>query len=348
MARILALILVASLLFIGCSDDDCPTCPKDSSVGAIIASSLHGTTDGQAYFYSAANGGLELLTNVPYGELACIGCHVDPGKCETCHIASTAAPKDDMCYPCHSRQAAEAFKLGYSDVHRDAGFQCVNCHTMDGVHGDGNKYNSLLEDGAIKIKCESCHPSPPEDERGHNSVHMEKVHCTACHMQATTSCQSCHFDTEISEDKKIFAAMLHEWTPLVKWRGKLHQANSMTATYQGQTFMVWAPYVGHSVYTPEDTDDFCDKCHANALIREYKDQGTMTVVWWDEDAQALDYFKGVVFVPEDWKTAMKWAFATTSDGGQTWTYLKDDPDLQQDFLFGEPIAEDDLPFQTPQ
>ncbi len=346
MGRTLALILVVSLLFIGCSDDDCPTCPKNESISSTIASSLHGTTDGQAYFYSAANGGMELMTNIPYEELACIGCHVEASKCETCHMTSSTAPTDEMCYVCHGRQAAEAFKLGYSDVHRDAGFQCVNCHTMDEVHGDGNKYNSLL-DGAIKIECESCHPSPSEN-RAHNEKHMEKVHCTACHMQATTSCQSCHFDTEISDDTKIFGAMFHQWMPLVKWKGKLHQANSMTATYQGQTFMVWAPYAGHSVYTPEDTDDFCDKCHYNELIQEYQDTGSMTVAWWDDNAQALDYFKGFVFIPADWKTAMKWAFVTTSDGGQTWTYLKDEPDLQQDMLYGEPIAEEDFPLQFPQ
>ena len=166
-------------------------------------------------------------------------------------------------------------------------------------------------------------------------------------MQATTSCQSCHFETEISEDKKVFGAMLHQWMPLVKWKGKLHQANSMTATYQGQTFAVWAPYTGHSVYSPEDDDAFCDKCHNNALIKEYQDTGTMTTVWWDDGAQALDYFKGVVIIPTDWKTAMKWAYLTTSDGGQTWTYLKDESDLQQDMLFGEPVSEGDFPLQFP-
>jgi len=346
MAKTLALIVVVSLLFIGCSDDDCPTCPKQGSVAETIATSLHGTTDGQAYFYSAANGGMELMTNVPYAELNCISCHVDADKCNTCHIASSTAPRDEMCYACHSRQAAEAFVLGYGDVHRDAGFQCVNCHTMDEVHGDGNTYRSLL-DGAIKIECESCHPSPPENLAHNIANHMEKVHCTACHMQATTSCQSCHFDTEISEKRKIWGALLHEWVPLVKWKGKLHQATTMTATYQGETFMVWAPYAGHSVYTPEATDEFCDRCHDNALIQEYLADGTMTAVWWDDNAQALDYFKGVLYVPTDWKEALKWAYVTTSDGGQTWTYLKDETDLQQDFLFGEPVPEDDFPPQFP-
>lgn len=359
MPRALVSMLVLSLLFFGCGDEgDCPSCPEQATVAETIAHSLHGTTRGMAYFYEAAQGGFELLTHVPYDSLSCKGCHVNaqnPAVCGTCHQTSTTSPFDQSCYPCHSRQGVEAFGNpgkgvpAYSDVHRTQGYRCVNCHTMDEVHGDGNSYNSML-DGAIKVDCSDCHPDLPTGpgHPGHNEGHLANIHCTACHVQATVSCQSCHFETELAEDTKLWPEIFHEWMFLVKWKGKIHQANTMTLTYEGQSFLTIAPFYGHSVYVPDVSGGFegpfCQGCHDNPMIDEYNEKGTMTVVWWDEDAKKLDHFKGKIPVTRDWRTALKYAWVTTNDGGLTWTPEGVDQNgtLKQ-MLFCEPLGPGDFP-----
>ncbi len=55
------------------------------------------------------------------------------------------------------------------DVHREAGMDCVDCHTEADVHGDGHIYADTAS--AIEIRCESCHgtidaPSTLETARG--------------------------------------------------------------------------------------------------------------------------------------------------------------------------------------
>jgi hypothetical protein len=56
-----------------------------------------------------------------------------------------------VCNGCHSRQGLE--KSLYSDVHRDMGFDCMACHTLEDVMGDGTEYLSLQDIGAIDSEC---------------------------------------------------------------------------------------------------------------------------------------------------------------------------------------------------
>ncbi|MGD2122553.1 MAG: fibronectin type III domain-containing protein, partial [Gemmatimonadota bacterium] len=136
--------------------------------------SLHRTGMGKQTFYNAIpNGGFESLTGIPYDDLVCKGCHT-PGfaggavkgerGCQSCHEtddpqlgAEVDATLTGVCGPCHSRQKAEAFVHGFSDVHRDAGMDCMACHTLGDVHGDGNEYVSMLDPGAMDTKCADCH-----------------------------------------------------------------------------------------------------------------------------------------------------------------------------------------------
>ena len=49
----------------------------------FFLTSLHYTTNGQRYWYSQENGGLEQLTGIPYDDLACQKCHT--ASCDDCH-----------------------------------------------------------------------------------------------------------------------------------------------------------------------------------------------------------------------------------------------------------------------
>lgn len=44
------------------------------------------------------------------------------------------------------------------DVHAAAGMHCIDCHTDNGIHGDGNIYGHM--DQATKIECRTCHGLP--------------------------------------------------------------------------------------------------------------------------------------------------------------------------------------------
>ncbi|MBW2477270.1 MAG: hypothetical protein JRE63_08125 [Deltaproteobacteria bacterium] len=42
-----------------------------------------------------------------------------------------------------------------ANVHYDAGMTCIDCHTKQDIHGDGNIYGK--KDKAVEIECENCH-----------------------------------------------------------------------------------------------------------------------------------------------------------------------------------------------
>jgi len=46
------------------------------------------------------------------------------------------------------------------DVHAAAGMHCIDCHTNNGIHGDGNIFGHM--DQATKVECRTCHGLPNE------------------------------------------------------------------------------------------------------------------------------------------------------------------------------------------
>lgn len=63
------------------------------------------------------------------------------------------------------------------DVHYQAGLDCIDCHSSDDLHGDGNIY-AKMED-QVAIRCETCHGTPEKfaslkDERGESLYHVSK------------------------------------------------------------------------------------------------------------------------------------------------------------------------------
>jgi len=132
---------------------------------SFFLSSLHYTAKGMAYWYDKNNGGIEILTDIPYSKLNCGTCHIS--SCDECHKAEKdkklsysvkAAQNKEICLHCHKRATTiikidkEANQL---DVHFKKEMHCMDCHTAKEVHGDGTEYTSMRQPGAMEIKCEN-------------------------------------------------------------------------------------------------------------------------------------------------------------------------------------------------
>jgi len=135
-----------------------PVDATQQRVQSLLATSLHGTTGGMKYFYSAHSGGFEQFTGIPYEQSGCKeGCHVEPiaaGDCQVCH--ETPGDQPTTCLGCHRRQTNEQ-KMA-ADHHLSMGLKCVDCHSAAQIHGDGTTYNSMHEN-PNKVNCQqsNCH-----------------------------------------------------------------------------------------------------------------------------------------------------------------------------------------------
>jgi hypothetical protein len=290
--------------------------------------SLHGARPGKAYWYSAGNGGFENWTRVPIGELGCAGCHgavnadgepyeepYTPG-CIDCHASADNAVCQDQCFTCHGRQAMEAKKMALPDVHRDAGMVCWDCHGDADMHGDGTAYVSMLADGAIKADCADCHDAA-ELPAGHieHDPHNGALHCTACHSATVISCYNCHFESQVEAHVKRAMRPLSGFVLLVNRAkdGKVHPASFQSLTYKGDAFVAIGPYTPHATTRRGRT---CVECHlnleggSNAAIEAYNSTGSIPFVSWNDETGTVDWIKGVIPVPEDYRTTLTIDFVT--------------------------------------
>ena len=322
-------------------------------------------------FYGAANGGFELITEVPYDDarLDCATCHdksrwenADPpvdwpgtGSCLNCHDDPegdpTAGISVERCLACHGRQTAEITTQAFTDVHRDSGFECMDCHTAAEMHGDGTEYASILE--SPSPHCLDCHAADSLPTNPEHSQHAENIDCSACHMQSVITCYNCHFESQLEGGGKRAFRQLSSYVMLVNRDDKVHAATFMTLTYDQGTFVVVAPYYAHSI-TADGRN--CAECHANfggdiAAINEYNTDGTITVTTWDGEAEGparITGPTGIVPVPEDWSTAFQFAWLEYT--GDASTPLADtDPTLWENFesgaaeltqmLYAEPLTD---------
>jgi hypothetical protein len=308
------------------------------------------------YFYGAAQGGFEALTGVSYDELTCKNCHIDPSadECSQCHVDGKAMDDvpDEQCYNCHGRQKAEAIGHGISDVHRDAGMRCADCHDGNDVHGDGKTYDSMLEAGAITAKCENCHS--PDDLQDKNDFHLRhlgenaqfaSIECSACHMQSVVNCYNCHFDSEVQGIGKIAYGQFKNWKFLVKKKdtGYIAPANFMTLSYfnpndeEYKAHVVFAPFYAHTI--DRNATGRCGDCHDNPAVAEYKSTGHIEVVTWDDENDMFVQREGIIPVPADWDTALVFDFATiTVQDPREWDKIEP-VETQHQMLFADPLDE---------
>jgi hypothetical protein len=263
-------------------------------------SSLHYTAKGMAYWYDKTNGGLEILSGIPYSNLGCKNCHT-PG-CDRCHkvekdgkaaYSTKAAKKQEVCLECHVREQT-ILKIDRAskqeDVHFALGMTCMDCHSQREMHGDGIEYVSMKQTGAMDTKCEKCHNSiKPTDS---HTVHKEKLDCKSCHVRHVVSCTNCHFDTLVKEGKRV-AIPVSGWVFLMNYGGKVTSASMQNFLVKSdKTFFMFAPHMSHSVMKEGRK---CEDCHGTETMRQVQ-KGKVSLTWLEEGK--VMNLKGVIPVVE--------------------------------------------------
>jgi hypothetical protein len=258
---------------------------------------------------------------------ACHGPHDADGKayaepysgagCVDCHSAEDNAVSEAQCLGCHGRQATERKVLEAKDVHVEAGMFCWDCHGDEEMHGDGTEYASMLEPGAIRADCASCHPERDlPAKHAEYDPHQGRLHCTACHTASVISCYNCHLESQVQAHVKRANRPLHDFVMLVNREkdGKVHTASFQSLTYEGNAFVAFAPYTAHAT-TKQGRG--CADCHvdqpvggANEAIAQYNETGAIRFAKWDAERRALDWIHGVVPIPEDYAKTLKMEFLT--------------------------------------
>jgi hypothetical protein len=308
--------------------------------------SLHATGQGLQMFYSASHGGLEQFANIPYSELSCKNCHEPSvtGGCASCHDTPDPGPgaqvdagvaEGQPCGRCHSRQASEV-AAGFSDVHRDAGMKCMDCHTLEDVMGDGHSYSSLLEDGAIHTRCKDCHASVAGNR--YHDWHGSAVACSTCHMQGMITCHNCHYQSALPEGESQLLKQVTNWIFLVNREGKVHPVNMHALIYEGNKLLVVAPGYGHTI--ARNAVSGCDDCHGNAHILDLDDDSVLVVAEFD-DVGDVNTAEGFIPVPFNYETALVFDFLVYDADTETWSLLARGQDATQ-LMFAEPLSDEQL------
>ncbi len=312
------------------------------SIQEVMTTSLHGTTRGMSHFYGADQGGFEQFTHLSYDDLTCNSCHIDSTACTACHAVPGDTPDNAKCLDsCHGRQKSEQqFSPDYHLLAQTDGgleMKCADCHTAKQMHGDGQAYSSL-HNNPTKVDCQQsgCHTNLAIAGKAMHETHLQDFECAACHVKMTMTCYSCHIEKGSS-----FQPPLTDWKILVKRKstGKVTTGNIQTMATAGNSFLVVAPFHGHTVQ--KNSELTCATCHNSPAIQEYKQQGSMTLATWNEADKTIKNLTGVVPIPLDWQTALKVDFVA-KDTNDQWIFQKDSIDAAQ-MLFADPIDVKKMP-----
>jgi hypothetical protein len=349
----IALILIPIALLFACAQPQPQVqVEKKTDWAKNFPTSLHYTRQGKITFYSAQNGGAELITGKPIDEFGCIKCHAEKKAngepivtenyvpdCYDCHVTPGDKVDDSRCLACHARQKTEIAVLNLTDVHRSAGMKCIDCHSKEDIMGDGKHYPTLLKRETM-VKCENCH------EYKSNPAHIlhGKVYCTSCHQTSVISCYNCHLESAEKHQKRSFTP-LAGFEILVNFQGKVYPANYMTAVYRNKTFVTIQPFYTHAIGKPKE----CSECHGSEPLKEYLSTGKITMTKWNESGKMMSSVKGVVPLPPDWKDALKFDYITyigdpsnpVKPEPYNWTYLKSSSDAMQ-ICCAEPLTRDQI------
>ena len=332
-------LLVVGLMILGSFGNSYGQEIKKES--CFFLSSLHYTAKGMEYWYDKANGGLEIISGVPYSNLGCKNCHV-PG-CDRCHkvekegkaeYSTEAAKKQSMCLECHVREQSiinidQASKQ--EDVHFSKGMTCMDCHSKREMHGDGIEYISMKQPGAMDVKCEKCHSSIKSTES--HTVHKEKLDCKACHIRQVVSCTNCHFDTQVKEGKRV-AIPVSGWVFLMNYGGKVTSTNMQTFVVGAdKTSFMFAPQMSHSVMKDGRK---CDGCHGTEIMKQVQ-KGKITLTWLEEGK--VKNLKGVIPVVQG--VDYQCVYQNYKDG--KWIPIKNPSNPNYHYsAFGKPLTKEQL------
>ena len=181
-----------------------------SKVADSYRTSLHYTTHG---FEKGVAPRLSPAENKIFKEKvfpkSCNNCHA---SCGDCHVRGPVIggvsvgllaghkfvrrAEAKTCGACHGGRVYPEFtgeSGGPPDVHYQAGMNCMNCHGLAEMHGDGKLYSSRHELPG-RPSCIKCHPnSTPKSQNSHDQ-HRDRLTCTTCHSAAPyNNCYGCHY-----------------------------------------------------------------------------------------------------------------------------------------------------------
>ena len=324
---------------------------RDSLIASITAQlryTIHGNAGGMRYWYDSPTG-FGAQSGVPYSALTCGGCHAynsaltgvpSDQPCLACHTEVAGKPgvpdydsvDQAKCLKCHSRQAAE-IAMGLPDAHRSAGMTCADCHTAAEVHSNGAQTTMFV---ALTTQCEDCHvngrnpaaPKLPYDAS--HLTHSGRVGCQSCHMSGSVTCVNCHLDDDLTKQQRVAYKKFADWIFLGNWRGQVRPLNVQTVEYQGHTLAAWGPFNGHTIVP---TGRVCTDCHGSANVLAT----SLDVVRWNDATKTLDHLTGVIPVPPDYATRLRFDFMVKNPDG-SWSFLESGAGRTQ-MLFATPLTQ---------
>ncbi|MCF8262259.1 MAG: hypothetical protein K9J12_15910 [Melioribacteraceae bacterium] len=141
----------------------------------------------------------------------CMKCHATCGDChivrpnakggglESGHNFVKTPDMRETCVGCHESRGGHAYfgmAIGTKpDIHlSEAGFNCMDCHSKNEVHGDGNIYDQRYKMPLLP-SCEDCH-NGLETVNPFHTKHFDSFNCQTCHSQDYNNCGSCHIGGE--------------------------------------------------------------------------------------------------------------------------------------------------------
>jgi hypothetical protein len=191
----------------------CGMCHKQ--IADNFKKSLHYTTIGQRQGVMKRFSADELKQfDAKVFEQSCRSCHA---SCGGCHVKSPPVggiglgliqghkfvrrDEGKTCAFCHGGRVYPEFTGEYGgrpDVHYQKGKMCVDCHTKQEMHGDGNAYLSK-NDVKQRPSCKNCHKLGQEKKltaKLSHENHQGKVSCYGCHSAGEyRNCYDCHIES---------------------------------------------------------------------------------------------------------------------------------------------------------
>ncbi|MFC2134436.1 hypothetical protein ACFLTH_07440 [Bacteroidota bacterium] len=310
---------------------------KENEIMKSFTTSLHATGRGMQFWYSEEEGGLEKISGVPYEEHNCSNCHVK--SCEACHekkddvnggFTVQRVKSHDVCLKCHFVENMELRKLEKEnqsvDVHFQMGMECMDCHSLREMHGDGKIYNTFQQNGASDTRCENCHQELDATES--HTVHNGKLHCNACHMENSVTCYNCHLN---QGKNKSFTKTGS--TFLVNKNDQVTTASLHTFVTNDRTMIVLAPFFYHTVMKEGRN---CEECHDTKIVKDIRENKFSPFTW---ENGKLENVKGVIPVAE----VMKWDLPFLKFENDKWLLLENDAEPELNYAgFSSPITQEQM------
>jgi hypothetical protein len=269
------------------NEQTCGMCHK--AISDNYRKSLHYTTIGQRQGVMKRFSADELQRfDEKVFEKSCRSCHA---SCGGCHVKAPSVggigigliqghkfvKRDEgkTCAFCHGGRVYPEFTGEYGgrpDVHYQKGKMCVDCHTKEEMHGDGNAYLSK-NDVKQRPSCTNCHQLGQEKKltaRLSHEKHQNKVSCYGCHSSGDyRNCYDCHIETHSNakpgfilglnpRDKKTVTTL--RLIPTVR-------TTFMAAGIKMEHFDALPNYwdtPAHNIRKRTDRTRSCDACHVAA------------------------------------------------------------------------------------